>query len=94
MGLKGPCLYCGAFPKEIHKSRSLKMKVKELIEKLQTQNPEASVLLYVFEDFNNLLHITTKAQNQGFNNELYCKGYAFKDFEKDHPDVDYIVLVD
>lgn len=70
------------------------MKVHELITKLQNCNPDAKVIVYCWEDQNDAEDVYLKAVNPSYNEKLYCKGYSFEEYEKAHPDQDYVVIGD
>jgi len=66
------------------------MKVKELIELLQQENPEALVLSYAREDWEKASEVTNKTKQSDEDLQWYCQA--------DHPDVclpettDYVMI--
>lgn len=70
------------------------MIVKELIDLLNKENPNANVFLYVNEDWQALKHIK-KGEDNIDDNELYTKGASFTEVQTfDDRLKNYIVLCD
>jgi len=69
--------------------------VAQLIEKLQAlPNPNAKVLVFAHEDFNTMRGITLRHENEDEKHEMYCKGYSFREYHEEFPELDYVVLHD
>ncbi len=71
------------------------MKVKDLIEQLKNYNSEAEIILYIWEDFDEIGDIMDKSKVIDEEEGLYCKGYSFDEAIKDDIapyNADFIVL--
>ena len=71
------------------------MNVRELIEKLQIMNPEAEVLAYstIDEGFDEAGDVQPKSAYNGTDKHFpYCGGYSFKEFVKEYPERDFVIV--
>lgn len=73
------------------------LKVKEVIEYLQKQDPEAPVYVHCFEDFNGAHSIRTREDMEANpdDNELYCKGISYSEYNRSiSHTLNYVVIAD